>query len=155
MKIVILERNSVGLDIDVERFKDFGEVDIYPNTVTAAEVAERIKDADIAISNKAPMVEEALKDAKNLKLVCEFATGYDNVDVEYCKNRGILVCNVRNYSTAMVAQHSFAMALFLIENLHYYDNYVKSGTYGSQSRFSTAFRETYQMLPLEYRRRHH
>lgn len=136
LKIVILERNSVGLDIDVERFKEFGEVDIYPNTVTVEEVAERVKEADIAISNKAPMVEEALKDAKNLKLVCEFATGYDNVDVEYCKSRGILVCNVRNYSTAMVAQHSFAMALFLIENLHYYDSYVKSGTYGNQSRFS-------------------
>ena len=136
MKIVILERNSVGLDTDVERFKEFGEVDIYANTVTVEEVAKRVKDADIAISNKAPMREEALKDAKNLKLVCEFATGYDNVDIEYCKNRGILVCNVRNYSTAMVAQHTFAMALFLIGKLPYYDNYVKSGTYGNQSRFS-------------------
>ena len=136
MKIVILERNSVGLDIDVERFRALGEVDVYPNTVTAEEVAERVKDADIAISNKAPMKEEALKDAEKLKLICEFATGYDNVDIDYCKNRGILVCNVRNYSTAMVAQHSFAMALFLIENLHYYDDYVKSGAYGNQSRFS-------------------
>lgn len=136
MKIVILERNSVGLDIDAERFRELGEVDVYPNTVTAEEVAERVKDADIAISNKAPMGEESLKDAKNLKLICEFATGYDNVDIEYCKNRGILVSNVRNYSTAMVAQHSFAMALFLIGNLHYYDDYVKSGAYGSQSRFS-------------------
>lgn len=136
MKIVILERNSVGLDVDVERFKKLGDVDIYPNTVTAEEVAERVKDADIVVSNKAPMNEESLKGAENLKLVCEFATGYDNVDVEYCRTRGISVCNVRNYSTAMVAQHSFAMALFLIENLHYYDNYVKSGAYGNQSRFS-------------------
>lgn len=136
MKIVILERNSVGLDVDVDRFQDFGEVESYANTVTVEETAERVKDADIVIANKAPMREEALKDAKNLKLVCEFATGFDNVDIEYCKNRGIPVCNVRNYSTAMVAQHSFAMALFLIENLHYYDNYVKSGAYGNQSRFS-------------------
>lgn len=145
MKIVILERNSVGLDIDVERFKDFGEVDIYANTVTEAEVAERVKDADIAISNKAPMRAEALKDAKNLKLVCEFATGFDNVDIEYCKNRGIAVCNVRNYSTAMVAQHTFAMALFLIGKLPYYDNYVKSGEYAGQSRFSH-FEETFWEL---------
>lgn len=136
MKIVILERNSVGLDIDVERFKELGEVEVYPNTVTAEEVAERVKDADIAVSNKAPMREEALKDAKNLKLICEFATGFDNVDIGYCKNRGILVCNVRNYSTAMVAQHTFAMALFLIGKLHYYDDYVKSGAYAAQSRFS-------------------
>lgn len=136
LKIVILERNSVGLDIDVERFKEFGEVDIYPNTVAIEEIAERVKDADIVVSNKAPMNEKSLGGAEKLKLVCEFATGYDNVDIEYCKNRGISVCNVRNYSTAMVAQHSFAMALFLIENLAYYDNYVKSGAYGSQSRFS-------------------
>lgn len=136
MKIVILERNSVGLDIDVERLGEFGELEIYPNTVTMEEVAERVKDADIVVSNKAPVREETLKDAKNVKLVCEFATGYDNVDIEYCKNRGILVCNVRNYSTAMVAQHSIAMALFLIEKLHYYDEYVKSGAYAAQSRFS-------------------
>ena len=136
MKIVVLERNSVGLDIDVERLREFGEVDIYPNTVTVEEVAERVKDADIIVSNKAPIKEESLKDAKKVKLVCEFATGYDNVDIEYCKSRGILVCNVRNYSTAMVAQHSIAMALFLIEKLHYYDEYVKSGAYAAQSRFS-------------------
>lgn len=136
MKIVVLERNSVGLDVDVECFKEFGEVDIYPNTVTIEEVAERVKYADIVVSNKAPIREESLKDAKNVKLVCEFATGYDNVDIEYCKSRGILVSNVRNYSTAMVAQHSIAMALFLIEKLHYYDEYVKSGAYGNQSRFS-------------------
>ena len=51
MKIVILERNSVGLDIDVERIRELGEVDIYPNTVTLEEVAERVKDADIVVSN--------------------------------------------------------------------------------------------------------
>ncbi|MBD5551260.1 MAG: D-2-hydroxyacid dehydrogenase [Lachnospiraceae bacterium] len=145
MKIVILERNSVGLDMDVERFREFGEVDIYANTVTVEEVVERINDADIVIANKAPMKEEALKGAKNLKLICEFATGYDNVDLEYCKNNDILVCNVRNYSTAAVAQHSFAMALFLIENLHYYDNYVKSGTYGSQSRFSNFDKDFWEL----------
>ena len=136
MKIVILERNSVGLDIDVERLGEFGELEIYPNTVTAEEVAGRVKDADIVVANKAPMREESLKDAENIKLICEFATGYDNIDVEYCKSRNILVCNVRNYSTAMVAQHSIAMALFLIEKLHYYDEYVKSGAYAAQSRFS-------------------
>lgn len=136
MKIVILERDSVGLDIQVERFRELGEVTVYPNTVSVEEVAERVADADIAISNKAPMNEASLKDAKNLKLICEFATGYDNVAIDYCKSRGILVCNVRDYSTSAVVQHSFAMALFLIEKLPYYDNYVKSGDYGAQSRFS-------------------
>lgn len=136
MKIVILERNSVGVDISVERFAELGELVTYSNTVTVEEVAERVKDADIVIANKAPMNEASLKDAKKLKMIEEFATGYDNVDSEYCKSRGITVCNVRDYSTAAVAQHSFALALFLIEKLHYYDNYVKSGAYGNQGRFS-------------------
>lgn len=136
MKIVILERNSVGLDISVERFGEFGEVAAYPNTVTIEEVAQRAADADIVIANKAPMNEASLKNAENLKLICEFATGYDNVDLAYCKSRGITVCNVRNYSTAAVAQHTFAMALYLLEKLRYYDEYVKSGAYGAQSRFS-------------------
>jgi glycerate dehydrogenase len=69
-------------------------------------------------------------------LICEFATGYDNVDLEYCKSKGIGVANVVDYSTAAVAQHTFAMALYLLERLPFYDNYVKSGTYGSQKRFS-------------------
>lgn len=136
MKIVILERNSVGLDIDVDRFEEFGELVVYANTVTPKEVAERVKEADIVVANKAPITEASLEGAKHLKLICEFATGYDNIDLEYCKSRGILVCNVRNYSTAAVAQHSFALALFLLEKLDYYDDYVKSGTYGNQSRFS-------------------
>jgi len=136
MKIVILERNSVGLDVSVDSIKDFGDVDIYANTVTVEEIKERVKDADIIIANKAKMNEETLKDAQNVKLICEFATGYDNIDLNYCKSRGILVANVRDYSTAAVAQHTFALALYILEKLPYYDNYVKSGTYGNQSRFS-------------------
>ena len=136
MKIVVLERNSVGLDVSVDSIKDFGDVDIYANTVTVEEIKERVKDADIIIANKAKMNEETLKDAQNVKLICEFATGYDNIDLNYCKSRGILVANVRDYSTAAVAQHTFALALYILEKLPYYDNYVKSGTYGNQSRFS-------------------
>lgn len=135
MKIVILERNSVGTDVSVDSIKDFGEVTVYRNTLLP-EVAERVKDADIIIANKAPLNESTLKDAKNVKLICEFATGFDNVDIPYCRERGIGVCNVRNYCSEMVAQHSFAMALALSEKLMHYDNYVKSGEYGAQDRFS-------------------
>ena len=134
MNIVVLEQNSIGLDIDLTIYKEFGNVTYYGNTVH--EVAERIKDADIVIANKARLNEESMKDAPNVKLICEFATGYDNVDLEYCKKRGIAVANVVDYSTPAVAQHTFAMALYLLERLPYYDNYVKSGTYASQDRFS-------------------
>lgn len=135
MKIAVLERNSVGVDIDVSCFEDFGEVFYYPNTVRE-DTAAKVKDVEIIIANKAPMNEQTLKEAKNVRLICEFATGFDNIDLEYCNKRGIKVANVRNYSTAAVAQHTFTLALSLIEKLSFYNDYVKSGIYGSQDRFS-------------------
>ncbi len=136
MKIVALERNSAGTDISMECFKDFGEVTYYRNTVTVDEVKERVAEADIIIANKSPLNEQTLKDAPNVKLICELATGYDNVDLAYCKARGITVCNVVDYCTGMVAQHTFTLALTLSQKLPHYDNYVKSGEYSAQDRFS-------------------
>lgn len=136
MNIVVLERNSVGPDISVDCFHELGNVTLYRNTVTIEEVKERVKDADIIVANKSPMCEERLKDAHNVKMICEFATGYDNCDLEYCKKRGIRVTNVVDYCTAMVAQHTFTLALALSQKLPHYDNYVKSGAYSAQDRFS-------------------
>ncbi len=116
-------------------FNELGEVTSYPNTVTAQEVAERVGDADVIVCNKAPMKEESLKDCPNVKLICELATGYDNCDLAYCKSRGIKVANVVDYSTAMVAQHTFTLALALSQKMPYYDEYVKSGAYSAQDRF--------------------
>ena len=134
--IVMLERNSVGVDIDVSCFEMLGNVTYYSNTVTKDEIRERTREADIVIANKAPMCEETLKDSKRVKLICQFATGYDNCDVTYCKSRGIVISNVVNYCTDMVAQHTFTLALCLVQKLFYYDNYVKSGASGAQDRFS-------------------
>lgn len=136
MNIVVLERNSVGPDISVDCFEELGNVTYYRNTVTMDEVRERVKDADIIVANKSPMCEESLKDAPNVKMICEFATGYDNCDLAYCKQRGIRVTNVVDYCSAMVAQHTFALALALSQKLPHYDNYVKSGAYSAQDRFS-------------------
>ena len=135
MKLVVLERNSVGTDIDVSCFEKFGEVTYYPNTV-AENTAERVTDADIIIANKAPLNENTLKDAPHVKLICLFATGFDNVDLNYCKSRGIKVANVINYCTPAVAQHTLMLALMLTEQAAFYDSYVKSGTYSAQDRFS-------------------
>lgn len=136
MKIVMLERNSAGTDIDVSCLEQLGEVTYYPNTVTVEDVRARVKDADIVVANKAPLCEETLKDAPNVKQICELATGYDNVDIQYCRKRGIKVCNVVDYSTAMVAQHTFTLALMLLQKMPHYDKYVKSGAYSAQDRFS-------------------
>lgn len=136
MNIVVLERNSVGPDIPVDCFEKLGHVTYYKNTVTMEEIRERVKDADIIVANKSPMCEESLKEAPHVTMICEFATGYDNCDLAYCKSRGIRVTNVVDYCSAMVAQHTFTLALTLSQSLSYYDNYVKSGAYSAQERFS-------------------
>lgn len=135
MKIVILERNSVGTDVSVDEIGKYGDLTIYRNT-TAEDVAEKIKDAEIIIANKAPLNADTLKDASEVKLICEFATGFDNVDLNYCRERGIKVANVVNYSTDAVAQHTFALCFYVLEKLSHYDRYVKSGEYAAQDRFS-------------------
>ena len=88
MKIVYLERNSIGLDISVDCFRQFGDVTEYPYAADAAGTAERIADADIVLVNKAPMNAETLGGAAHVKLICEMATGYDNIDIDYCRSRG-------------------------------------------------------------------
>jgi glycerate dehydrogenase len=128
MKIAVLEKVSLGNDLDISYFNEFGEVAYYENTV-AGEVAQRVEDVDVIIANKVPLNENTIGGAKNLKIICETATGYNNVDLEYCKAKGIRVTNVKGYSTPIVAQHTFAMALYLLEKLPIYDTYVKNGEY--------------------------
>lgn len=135
MKIVILERDSVGTDISVDCFSKLGGVISYPDTADN-QVKERIRGADIIIANKAPLNAGALEAAVNAKLICELATGFDNVDLAYCKKKGIKVANVVNYSTAAVAQHTFALCFYILEKLNHYDQYVKSGNYAAQAGFT-------------------
>ena len=141
MKIVMLDRNSIGLDIDVSFFEELGDFE-YHDTADMETSKDYIKDADIVIFNKTKMNEEMLKDAHNVKLLCVTATGFDNIDLEYARSRGIGACNVKDYSTPAVVQHTFALALAVLEKLRYYDDYVKSGAYSSQLGFSH-FEETY------------
>lgn len=135
MKIVLLERNSLGPDIDVSCYEKLGVVKMYPVS-DVNNTPERIQDADIIIVNKVPMNEKTLKDANSVKLICVTATGVDNIDFTYTNQRGIVVTNVKDYCTAAVAQHTFAMAFYLIEHLRHYDDYVKTGVYANQPRFS-------------------
>lgn len=135
MKIVILERGTVGADTDISALLGFGSTDVYDNSLPE-EVAGRVAGADIVIANKMPLNEKTLYTAPELKLIAEFATGYDNIDLDYCRAHGIAVCNVSGYSTDCVAQHTFAMALSLLEHLPGYDDFVKSGKYSAQGRFT-------------------
>ena len=144
MKIVELDRETLGYDIDTSVLKTIGSFEEH-EAADLETTREYIKDADIIIFNKTKMNEELLKDALNVKLLAITATGFDNIDLEYCKSRGIAAANVKAYSTPAVAQHTFAMALFVLEKISYYDEYVKSGRYSSQSGFCN-FDEKYNEL---------
>jgi len=135
MKIVILEASSVGTDISWGNLAKFGELVAY-DTTRDEQIAERIQDADIVIANKCLLREESMKDARRLKLICEAATGYNNIDIPYCKQRGILVTNVRAYSTESVVQHTFTMLLHVLESLNDMTSFVESGEYSKQESFT-------------------
>lgn len=135
MNIVFLDRKSLGKDLDLERFEDFGSVSMYDFS-TVEEARERVKDADIIITNKVPMNENSLKDADHLKLICVTATGINNLDLDYLDAHNIAWRNVAGYSTETVAQHTFALMFYLLEHLHYYDAYVKEERYVNDKIFT-------------------
>lgn len=130
MKIVILDRMTLGNDLNIEKASEFGEVIAYDNTLPN-EVAGRISDADVIFVNKIKLNESNLKNAHNLKLICEAATGYDNIDVDYCKARGIAVCNVPGYSVYSVSQVTVSMVLSLVNHLKEYTCSTENGEYTS------------------------
>lgn len=126
MKITILDAKTLGDDVNLNIFD--GETEIFDGTAPE-EVEARIADSDVVIVNKVKLFEDNLKNAKNLKLICLAATGYDNVDTDYCRKNGIAVANVVGYSTNSVAQLTVMMALSLVMHEAEYSAFVKDGSY--------------------------
>ena len=135
MKIVIADRDSVGTDMDYSIYDELGEVVYYDDKVTDENAKERLEGASILVINKSQITDALLDDAPDLELICEFATGYDNANIEACNRHGVKVANVVNYSTASVAQHTFALLFYLMESMRHYDEFVKSGDYANQPHF--------------------
>lgn len=133
-KIVVLDGNTLG-DMNYNLFEEFGEVKVYGMT-KQDEVLERVKEANIILTNKVSLNKDNLKGCKNLELICEMATGFNNIDIEYAKNNNIAVTNVAGYSTNTVVQHTFATLLHLYDQVNYYDNFVKSGDYSKSGMFT-------------------
>ena len=133
-KIVVLDGKTLG-NVDYIKLNEFGQV-IYYDLTLKEEVAERIKDANIVLTNKVVLNKENLRDADQLELICEMATGYNNIDVKYAKENNIAVTNVTGYSTTTVAQHTFAMLLHLYDKINYFDNFIKSGEYSKSTMFT-------------------
>ena len=136
MKIVILDAQTITKgDISLSTLSDFGEVVTY-NLTSYEEIAERIKDADAVICNKTQLNESNLKDAKNLKFIGLFATGYNNIDIDYCSKAGIAVCNAGSYSTNAVAQHTFSLILEHFSNVGKYNDFCHNGGWQTAETFS-------------------
>ena len=135
MKIVFLDAKTIGDDIDLSGYDALGEVVKYGFS-TPEEARERTRDADVIVLNKVVINEQSIGEAEHLKLVCVTATGTNNLDKEYLDQRGIAWRNVAGYSTETVAQHTFALLFYLLEKLHYYDEYVKSEKYVGDVSFT-------------------
>ena len=143
MKIVYLDAITLGNDIDISSIHDIGNTTIYEN-IAQEDVKDAISDCDVVILNKLKLNESNLKTAKNLKLICVTATGYDNIDIDYCKSHNIAVCNVVGYSSDSVAQVTVAMALSLYTNLSEYVEFVNNESYtksGVANKLTPVYRE--------------
>ena len=136
MNIVITDADTVtGGDLSFDIFDRFGSVAVYGLTAPD-EVAERIKSADIVLCNKTPMTADNMRNAKNLKFIGLFATGFNNIDLKFTDSHGITVCNVPGYSTDAVAQQTFALILEIVNRTHDYNNLVAKGDWIKSRTFS-------------------
>ncbi len=127
MKIVVTDAATVAdADVQLDFLHQFGEVTIYDLTAQQ-DVAARIADADMVLINKCAITATEIAAAPHLRFVGLFATGYNNVDIAAAAARGITVCNVPNYSTEAVAQHTFALILGLINRVADYNRTVADG----------------------------
>lgn len=134
-KIVVLDGYAANPgDIDWGGVSALGELTVYPRSALD-EIAQRIGDADIVLTNKAPITRETLGRCPNLKYIGVLATGYNIVDVQAAKERGIAVANVPAYSTDSVAQMTFALLLEICHHVGSHSDAVHSGRWESCGDF--------------------
>ena len=134
MKIVFLDRKTLGKDISLEKFNKLGNVTIY-ETTNENEVLERVKDCDVVVSNKVVISKETMEKS-NIKLICITATGTNNVDLVYAKENNIEVKNVAGYSSSSVSQVAFSMIFYFVSKLNYYKEYVDEGNWQKSKIFT-------------------
>ncbi|EIF50052.1 D-2-hydroxyacid dehydrogenase [Sulfurovum sp. AR] len=144
MNIVLLDAKTLGSDLDITALESFGTLTVY-QTTSKEETLERIQNADIIITNKVIISADMMQATPTLKLICIAATGMNNVDLEAAKAKGIEVKNVAGYSTKSVVQHTFAMALYLLEKMAYYDSVVKDGSWSASGLFTDVSQPFYEI----------
>lgn len=136
MQIVVLDGYCVNPgDVDWSPIKALGTLSVYDRTHPDM-VAQRLRGADAVFVNKVKLNREILQNARQLKFIGVLATGYDVIDVEAAKERGIVVCNVPAYSTEAVAQHTIALLLAICQHVEYHASLVRQGAWTAQPDFS-------------------
>ena len=138
MKIVYLDSATVG-ETPMDGIAELGELVCWPES-TPEEALERVRDCNVLIVNKVLVTRALLDAAPELRLVCEAATGVNNIDLEACRERNIPVRNVAGYSTDSVVQTTFMHILSVMGNAPYFDNTVKAGTYSKGTLFTDVSR---------------
>jgi glycerate dehydrogenase len=131
-RIVFLERKTIQASF---RAPNFEHEWIEHGETLPAQVIERARDATIIISNKLSLGEPELSPASQLKLIAIAATGSDCVDLDYCRRRGIAVCNARGYAANSVPEHALMMILTLRRNLFAYRHDVQRGLWNQSKQF--------------------
>lgn len=134
MKMVFLDAATMG-DVSFAPLERLGSLVCYDSS-TPQEALERVSDCDVLIVNKVRVTPELIDAAHDLKLICETATGVNNIDIEYAAKKGIPVRNVSGYSTPTVAQATFMHILSLVGSAPYFDDAVKSGRYSASGMFT-------------------
>lgn len=130
MKIVVLDGYTENPgDLSWEILEDFGDLTVYDRTsyTESPLIAERISDAEVVVTNKTPISKETIDRCPNLKCIAVLATGYNIIDIEYAKKKGIVVQNVPGYGTSIVGQYAVGLLLEICAHYGHHDQTVKSG----------------------------
>lgn len=144
MKIVILDGSTLNPgDLSFEELKAFGDVTVYPLTHSEEDTIRRIGDSQIVLTNKVPITQAVLDACPQIRLICVLATGYNVIDCEACARQNIPVTNVPCYSTAAVAQFTFALMLEICHQIGHHDRLVHDGAWCKSPKF--CFWDTPQM----------
>lgn len=147
MNIVFLDAYPTAQGLTYERFEKLGRFKVYEETPYEF-AAERIAGCEVVIINKVKMDKALIDSNPNLRLICEAATGTNNIDVAYAESKGIRVMNVAGYSTECVVQVTFTHMLNLVFRGGYFDNLVKSGKYTADGYFCNLSRSFDELASL-------
>ena len=133
MKIVVLDGYLVGVGgQDWSPLSALGEFVYHEMTTGEDDVAARIGDAHIALTNHCPVTAETIKNCPNLKQIISFGTGYNQIDLDAANARGITVCNIPGYGRGAVAQMAIALLFAIVRKVDVFDHYVKTTGWNEQ-----------------------